>query len=168
MEALLVDTLIVFLFLILIIVIIYVVFRDSKPEEKLRYENMSKGVFFLPNECGDIVTKKDGQVRHLKLITATKYKNKALQKQVKERVTHTPINTNIRITNYANDIVEDLEFCRLLPQGWEPVFALHYTNSICMIRYKKRLPKDAEEDPDYKDVFFSTVDGHIVHFKPAS
>ena len=172
MEALFTDILLVILFLTIIVLIVYVLIFKGKPEEKLRYDKMRKGVIFLPNECGDVVWKQKEQERRVQINKATRYNNKALQKLVKNKVEKTPIDTAVRITNYANDILDDLEFCRLLPQGWEPVLALHYINSVCMVRYKKRPPKDAPKNApkstDYKDVYFSTEDGHIIHFKPSS
>lgn len=172
MKALFTDILIVALFLIIIGLLAYVLLFKGKPEEKLRYDKLRKGVFFLPNECGAVVWKQNDQERRVEINKATNYKQKVLQRSVKARVEKTPINTSVRITNYANDILDDLEFCRLLPQGWEPVLALHYVNSVCMVRYKKRPPKDAPKNApkstDYKDVYFSTEDGHIIHFKPSS
>ena len=169
MEALFSDTLIIVLFLAIVgSTILFLLIVKGKPEEELRYGKMHAGVFLLPNECGDIVWKKQNREHCVKINKTTKYKNKALQRLVKAKVSIKPINNPIRITNYANDILEDLEFCRLLPQGWEPVLGLHYTNSVCMVRYKKRVPKDAKPTPDYKDLYFSTEDGHIIHFKPSS
>lgn len=172
MKALFTDILIVILFLAIILLLGYVLFFKQKPEEKLRYDNMRKGIFFLPNECGAVVWKQDNQERRVEINQATTYKKNVLQNLVRPKVEKTPINNAVRITNYANDILDDLEFCRLLPQGWEPVLALHYINSVCMVRYEKRpqkdAPKDAPKSTDYKDVYFSTEDGHIIHFKPSS
>ncbi len=166
MLELLSDPIAVFLFIMILVSVAYWCYKhNSKPEEKLRHDPLRIGIFSLPHQCGDVTWKEKDKLHRVQISTAESYRNKALQKLVKKRVTTTPINNNIRITNYANDIVEDLELCNLIPIGWEPVLALLHTNGVCMVRYKKRPVKDAPENPDFKDVYFSTEDGHIIYFK---
>lgn len=170
MEALFSDLYTVFcILLVCVFFFAFVRFLLQKPEEeKLRYEKLRIGVFSLPHECGDITWKVKDQRHHRPIRKNVAYKHRALQKLVKTRVEKTPINTTIRITNFAWDILQDLEFCNLLAADWEPVLALHHVNGICLVRYMKIPPKEGPPDTSYKDLYFSTEDGHVVYWKPSS
>lgn len=161
------PAMIAYLALLCILVIVFLISATHKPPEveKLRHGKLRMNVFFLLHECGDIKWKEKDQPRRVPIRSELHLKNPAVHLKLKERVDKTPINTVIRITNYAWEIVEDLEFCRLLPPGWEPVAAFHFINGVCVIRYMRIVKEGEEPDSSYKDLYISTADGHVIYIK---
>lgn len=170
MDAQLRDLQFVFIALLLFALLfaLVCVWLKTPKEEKLRYGKLRIGVFTLPHECGSLTRTIKNKPQKLELTKSVAYKHKVLQNLVKTRVEITPINTTIRITNFAWDILQDLEFCKLLPTGWEPVLALQHAGGICLVRYMKIPPKEGPADTAYKDLYFSTEDGHVIYWKPSS
>ena len=150
---------------IALIIFLSKVFKDEPPKESLRHPKLRDGVVFFSHECGNITWKdKDGpHCIHIKPDILLKHK--ALQRKVKEYITHTPLNTDIRITNYAWDLTDALELSGHLKPMWDPVAAYHFCNGVVMVRYMERTRKDHPPSKEKKDLYFAASDGHLIHFK---
>lgn len=141
--------------------------KKKPPEEKLRYPALKKGVTFFYHECGNITwwVPKEKKPRLIRIYTEKAYDNRGLQKLAREHVSKTPLNTTVRITNYARDLVDDLVLAGLLEPNWEPMAAFHFVNGIVMVRYME-TPKEKEEHKGaHKDLYFAASDGHLIHWQ---
>lgn len=138
---------------------------DSSPRESLRYPKLQDGVIFFSHECGDITWQENKQLRRIPLSPNKAIEHRALQRKVKEYISHTPIHTDVRITNYAWDLTDALNLANLLPEMWDPVAAYHFCNGVVMVRYMERPPENGTRGTAVKDLYFATSDGHLIYFK---
>ncbi|MBR6825870.1 MAG: hypothetical protein IKM59_04905 [Oscillospiraceae bacterium] len=154
----------VLIILFLIGLILYAACK-SPPEEALRYPEMKNKVTLFTHECGHITWKEKKKERRIEIHPEKKLDNRRLQYKAMELVTHTPINTMIRITNYAWDLCECLRNANYLPANWEPVGAYQFCNGIVMVRYMEKPPEKGKANTDSKDLYFASSDGHLIHWR---
>ena len=149
--------------LALIIFIAFCIDQNSKPsqaKESLRHPKLLRDVHFLHHSCGELILEdKSRSIR-----TDRSYKHPELQGFVKAKVEHLPLNTTVRITNLAWEILPGLQTYSLVGSSWEPIAAYHHGGNVVMIRYGQISLNNKKEKTvgDTKDLFLSTKDGHII------
>ena len=136
---------------------------QKEPKEEQRYPDLKNAVVFFFHECGNITWKEKGKDRSIALSPGKALSQKLLQKEIASRVEKTPINTKLRITNFAWELLAPLTEADVLPANWEPIGAYHFCNNIVMIRYKEKPPKKGPANQAIKDLYFNTGDGHLIH-----
>lgn len=151
--------------LLLFFVSVICLLISFRPTETQRYSDLKNAVTFFSHECGDITWKVKRQSYRISLKPGKSMDGKALQKEVKKHVTHAPINTKIRITNYAWDLANVLISFDLLPEKWEPVGAYSYCNGVVMVRYMEKPPAKGPANTAFKELYFSAADGHLIYLK---
>lgn len=160
------PSLVAFIFLALFVIgIAFLLNQSSQPKEVQRHTDLKNGVVFFSHECGNITWTEKKQSFRIPLSPGEKMKGKTLQEKVKSRVPKTPVNSKLRITDYAWDLVEVLTDEGLLPKDWEPVGAYHFCNGVVMVRYMEKPKDDGKTGTAKKDLYFSTEDGHLIYLK---
>ena len=139
--------------------------EDKTPKETLRHPKLRDGVVVFSHDCGNINGKRQTKDPFINLQPDATLAKKALQRKVKEYITHTPINTELRITNYAWDLTDALELANLLDDYWDPVAAFYFANGVVMVRYMERPREGVKVSDEKKDLYFAASDGHLIYFK---
>ena len=139
--------------------------RDNTPKETLRHPKLRDGVVVFTHNCGNISWMEKNREHSINLQPNAAVTHKGLQRKVKEYITHTPINTELRITNYAWDLTDALELVRFLDDYWDPVAAFYYANGVVMVRYMERPREGVRVSDEKRDLYFAASDGHIIYYK---
>ncbi len=150
---------------ILLLTLIISSFEDNTPKESMRHPKLRDGVVVFSHNCGNITWKENKQSRIINLQPDITLPNKALQRKVKEYITHTPLNTEIRITNYSWDLTDALTLSGHLEEFWDPVGAYYFGNGVVMVRYMERPREGVKISNGKKDLYFAASDGHLIYFK---
>ena len=138
---------------------------DHAAKEDFRHPKLRDGIVVFSHNCGSIVCKEKDGDRSVTLSPDTVHPNHWLQQRVKSYVSHTPINTELRITNYAWDLTDALELANLLDDYWDPVAAFYFANGVVMVRYMERPREGVKVSDEKKDLYFAASDGHLIYFK---
>lgn len=159
------EILISILFFCVILALCLIYLWDRYRKETLRHPNLRDGVVFFSHNCGNITKTVKKQSYTISLAPTERLEHSKLQNRARDHVSHTPINTMLRITNYAWDLAEVLESTGHLDKLWDPVGAYHFGNGVVMVRYMERPREGVKVSEAEKDLYFATSDGHIIYFK---
>ncbi len=138
---------------------------NNTPAESLRHPKLRDGVVVFSHNCGNITWTEKNQPRAIILSPDIKLENRGLQKKIREYITHTPLNTEIRITNYAWDLTDALELTGHLDDYWDPVGAYCFGNEVVMVRYMERPREGVKVSDKPRDLYFAADDGHLIYFR---
>lgn len=159
------EVIIGFCIFLMFIVVSTALITSRKPKETQRYPDLKEKVIFFSHECGNITWTENKRPHLISLKPSESIKNPTLQNKAKDLVDKRPIDTKLRITNYAWDLVDTLKSFDLLPENWEPVSAYCFCNGVVMVRYMEKPPIKGPANTAIKDLYFSTADGHLIYFK---